>query len=140
MMLTIHLCGLVAGRFGSAYVNSKVSNNVILGFCLASGVFVFPGIFTDDLAIRYISLFLFGVMFSTTWPTLYSQVTKHMPEHKDMLAYGSNLGNIMGISLCILLSSMVADYNVTWSVFFGPTVLWIFGIIYYSSRLCRGQA
>lgn len=52
LILTVHLLGLVAGRFASAFWGGRLSNAAVIGPCLASGAFVVPGV-----------LALFGVCF-----------------------------------------------------------------------------
>ncbi len=135
LMLVVHLLGLVAGRFISAYLSRRVPNNAIIGVCLASGAFVVPAVLVDLPAVRWASLFVMGFMFSSTWPTFYAQATRHLGEHRDMLAYGANLGSVVGISMCVLVSSTIADFSLTAAVFFGPAVLGVFGAVYFSSRL-----
>ena len=137
LLLTVHLLGLVAGRFASAYLGSRASNNQIIAGCLAAGVFVFPALFAGHWLVRNASLFLMGVMFSATWPTFYAQVSRFLAGHKEMLAYGSGLGNQLGMSLCVLASSLIADANLTLSLLFGPAILWAFGALYYATRLSK---
>jgi len=138
LLLTVHLLGLMAGRFATAYAGARASNKKIIGVCLGAGVFVFPAILIEQWFIRCASLFLLGVMFSSTWPTFYAQVSGFFRDHREMLAYGSSLGNYLGISLCIVLSSVIADYDLRLSLFVGPVVLWLFGVLYYLTCLCRG--
>ena len=78
-----------------------------------------------------------GLMFSATWPTFYAQASLHLGRHKDMLAYGSGLGTVLGASLCVLASSFVADFDLTLSLIFGPVILWLFAAVYYTTRLSK---
>lgn len=136
-LLTVHLLGLVAGRFASTALGGHVSNNTIIGACLAAGVFVVPALWTDIPAVRNICLFMLGVLFSSTWPTYYAQVWQFWKGRSDMLAFGSALGTITGISACVLISSMIAEWNMIAALFFGPAVLWAFGLLYFTTRLSR---
>ena len=138
LLLTLHLCGLVAGRFASAYLGDRLSNNAIIALCLAAGLFVFPALLVDAWPVRNGALFLLGLLFSSTWPTFYAQATGHLREHRALLAYGSSLGNVVGISLCLLLSSLLADRSLLLSLLFGPAVLWLFGACYFTTRLAHG--
>lgn len=137
LLLTVHLLGLIAGRFVFAGAKSHISNNTIIGVCLAAGVFVFPAVLAEHWLVRDAALFLTGVMFSATWPTFYVQVARFWTDHKEMLAYGSSLGNMLGIALCIFVSSVIADYDLMLSLFFGPAILWLFGALYYTTKLSR---
>ena len=140
MLLAVHLAGLMAGRFASAYLGRKLSNNATIAICLAAGVFVAPAMVLDNWFLRGASLFLFGVMFSATWPTFYAQVSGRMRPHMAMLAYGSSLGTSVGVSVCYFISSLIADRSLSWSVVSGPAVLWLFGAIYFASSLSRTPA
>lgn len=140
LLLTVHLAGLATGRFLSGALSARVSNNAIIGGCLAAGVFVFPVVLGSSPAVVYPALFLMGLMFSSTWPTFYAQVARFHPGQRDMLAYGSSVANVLGISTCVLLSSLVADLSLRWSLLFGPAVLWLFGALYYSTRLSASAA
>lgn len=137
VLLTVHLLGLAGGRFLAAWVSGRWSSRAIILVCLASGVMVFPAILVDNLAIRCVSLAVMGVMFSSTWPSFYAQVARPMRSHREMLAYGSGLGTAAGVSLCLLASSLIADWNLTVSVFFGPVVMWLFGVAFLASPLSR---
>jgi hypothetical protein len=81
-----------------------------------------------------------GFMFSSTWPTFYAQMTRHLGRHRNAMAYGANLGSQSGLALCFLASSAIADVNLTASMFFGPCVLWGFGAMYFATRLSRMPA
>ena len=83
------------------------------------------------------SLFVFGFMFSATWPCFYAQVAPRLKGHEEMLAYGSILFSVLGISLCITASSIIADYHLGLSLVFAPVVLWIFGLIYFTTSLSQ---
>jgi len=135
LLLTIHLGGLASGRFLSGALNERVSSNIIIAACLAAGVFVFPVLLSDRLWAIYPALYLMGFMFSSTWPTVYAQVARFHSGHRDMLAYGSSVSNVLGISACVLISSWIADHSLRWSLLSGPGVLWLFGLIYYATRL-----
>ncbi len=137
LLLTIHLLGLMCGRFLTAAFNKKVSNNTIIAFCLSAGVFVFPAIWIDHWLVRNVSLFLLGLTFSATWPTCYAQVTLLLPGHKEILIYGVSFATVIGWSICILISSVIADYNLAASLIFGPVVLWLFGAMYFTTRLAK---
>jgi len=137
MLLTVHLVGLMSGRLIAAFFGTRFSSNTIIAACLSAGVFVFPAIYVDQPAIRIASLVLLGLTFSATWPTFYAQVAPHWPDHRPMLAFGSALGNMVGIALCVLLSSMIADVNLLAAVVSGPVILWLFGLVYYTTRLSR---
>lgn len=140
VLLSVHLAGLVAGRFAAAALADRLSNNAILAICLAAGVFVFPAVLIEAPAVRLPALALMGLMFSSTWPTFYAQATAHLREHRHMLAYGVGLANQAGIAGCVLLSSAIADVDLLGSMWFGPAVLWGFGVVYVTSGMGRSVA
>lgn len=135
LLLTIHLAGLASGRFLTGAFHERIGNNAIITGCLAAGLCVFPALLSGQLWVVYPALYLMGFMFSSTWPTVYAQVARFHSGHRDMLAYGSSVSNVVGISSCVLLSSLIADHSLRWSLLFGPAVLWLFGLIYYTTRL-----
>jgi len=135
LMLTIHLLGLMVGRFAAAGAAKKVSNDTIINVCLVTTLFVFPAVLAGNWMVSIPALFLAGLMSSATWPTYYGQAFARLPQHGHMLAYGSFVANTVGISLCVLLSSLIADLNLTISMFVGPAVFWLFGVVYYLTGL-----
>jgi len=137
LMLTVHLLGLMAGRFLAAGVDRRVSNNTIINFCVACSLFAVPAVLADSWIIRIPALAAAGVMSSATWPTYYAQASAHLPSDRQMLAYGAFIANVLGISVCVLASSAVADLNLTASMFFGPGVFWLFLVLYYARGLHR---
>ena len=122
------------------FLSGMVGNNTIIAGCLAAGVFVFPALLCAHPWAVDPALYLMGFMFSSTWPTAYAQVARFHSGHRDMLAYGSSVSNVLGISSCVLISSWIADYSLRWSLLFGPAVLWLFGFIYYTTRLSAREA
>ena len=139
LLLTVHLSGLASGRFLTGALNERIGNNTIIAGCLATGVFVFPVMLYAHPWALYPALYLMGFMFSSTWPTTYAQVARFHSGQRDMLAYGSSVANVLGISGCVLISSWIADQSLRWSLLFGPSVLWLFGLIYYTTRLSARQ-
>ncbi len=136
-MLAIHLMGLVAGRFVFAHLSDRLGNNAIIALCLSAGVFVLPVVYVPSAAVLVACVFLLGVQFSSTWPTFYAQAARFLAEQRDMLAYGTGLSNMMGIALCIMLSSWIADASLPAGVLSGPVILVLFGLAYFTSRLSR---
>jgi len=136
-LFTVHLLGLMTGRFLAAGLGKRVPSNAIIAVCLTAGVFVAPALLLDVPAVRVVSLFLMGFQFSAVWPVFYTQAALHLPGHRDMLAYGANLGSAILMSGCVFVSSAIADANLTAAMFFGPCVLWGFGAMYAASRLSR---
>ncbi len=137
LLLTVHLLGLVAGRFASAYLGRRLSNSTVIAICLACGLAAVPAVLVPNLAVAAVALFVAGGMFSSTWPSFYAQAAKHLTASRAMMPYGSALGNVLGISLCILASGVLADRSLTAAMFFGPAVLWAFGLLYLASRFGR---
>ena len=136
-LFSLHLLGLLSGRVAFAWLSDRLSNNAIIGYCLAAGLFIFPSILIDHLFINAVSLFLLGLMFSATWPVFYAQASLIAADHKAMLAYGAVLGTTIGVQSCIAISSTIADYHFTAALIIGPCVLWLFGLLYFSTRLSR---
>lgn len=130
LALTVHLLGLTAGRFASAWLGHRAGNGTVIALCLATGVFVFPVMFFGNQPAILVSLFVFGLMFSSTWPSFYAAAAEWLPDCRHMMPYGSALGNYVVMGLCILGSSMIADHNLWLAMFFGPAVLWLFGAMY----------
>jgi len=137
LLLVVHLAGLAAGRFASALLARRLSNSAVIGLCLAAGLFVFPAVLLENLAAASAALFVMGLMFSSTWPSFYAQASRHLADGRDMMPYGSALGNTLGVSLCLFASGALADANLTAAMFFGPAVLWGFGAAYFASPLSR---
>lgn len=140
LFLSLHLVGLVAGRFASAHLSHRLGNGSIIGLCLSAGVFALPAVLLESPPLIGLSLFLLGFQFSGTWPTFYAQVSRFLPGHRDALAYGSDLGNYVGISACVFVSSWIADHNLLMALLFGPGVLFAFALLYYLTPLSsRGE-
>ena len=138
ILLTIHMVGLTVGRFAFSWLSGRISNNLIIGCCLLTGLFVFPAALSVDPVIRAGSLFGVGIMFSSTWPTFYAQAARFIPSsQRHLLDLGTGLGCALGIALCVYVSSVLADANLQAGMIAGPAALWIFGVLYYLTRLSR---
>jgi len=137
LLLALHLSGLALGRFVAAGLGGRVSNRAIIGVCLASGVAIAPAIASPSPLTYIPAVFVLGFMFSATWPAFYAQVSQFFAHCADMLAYGTALGNAVGLSLCIAVSSWIADYNLTLAMVSGPGVLWLFGLLFWGTRLSQ---
>jgi predicted MFS family arabinose efflux permease len=135
ILLSVHLSGLVAGRFSSAHLSGRFTPNATIGGCLAAGLAIVPFLAVSGWAASVASLFVLGFLFSSTWPTFYAQVSMALRDHPEMLAYGSTLGSYLGIALAVLASSMIADRNLTLSLLFGPALVWGFGLLYFTTPL-----
>jgi hypothetical protein len=61
-------------------------------------------------------------------------------EHRSLLAYGSSLGSVTGIAICVWLSSLIADHWLTASMFCGPVVLGCFGVAYWLAEANRRRS
>ena len=48
------------------------------------------------------------------------------------------MGSTVGISLCVLFSSLIADYNLALALLASPAVLCVFGAVYYMGPLSIG--
>lgn len=140
LMLTVHLLGLAAGRFLTAGLGARVSNNAIIALCLAMAPTVLLVVFVPVLWVAYPALFLLGLLFSSTWPTYYAQGAQHNGGRLDLFAYGSALGTAGGIALCVLVSSRVADTSLPLSLLVGPGALLLFGALYFGTRLSHPPA
>jgi fucose permease len=134
---SVHLAGLAAGRFISAYGLRRLSNNGIIGLCLAGGVFLAPALLFGHPLIRYPSLFAFGFLFSTTWPVFFAQLSARFPGEAGALSYGAGFASTLGVSLSVLGSSYIADVNMTAALLLSPAVMGLFGLVYYSSPLAK---
>ncbi len=137
LMLLVHLAGLLAGRLLMIGRGRRLGSGALIGLSLAAGVFAVPLLAVAHSAVGAVSLFGLGFMFSTSWPTFYARAARHMARDRDMLAYGSYLGSNLGVALCILVSSRLADASLTWAVAFGPAVMALFGLVYALSPLAR---
>ncbi|MFH1377993.1 MAG: MFS transporter [Planctomycetota bacterium] len=137
LMFSAHLVGLMSGRIVFALLSDRLSANAIIALCLSAGVFVFPAVLADNLIVSGVCLFLLGLMFSATWPVFFAQASAIASDHRDMLAFGAVLGNTIGVQACIAISSIIADRNYVWALYFGPFVLWAFGVLYFTTRLSR---
>ena len=135
LLLTVHLAGLASGRFITAPLSSRVSNSAIIGWCLLSGLLVVPALLTTNVAVAGVCLFIAGGLFSSTWPAYYAQISDWFEGRRPMLDYGSALCNSLGISMCVLLSSCMADISLKAAMLFGPGVLALFGALFFLSRL-----
>ncbi|MBD3240760.1 MAG: MFS transporter [Chitinivibrionales bacterium] len=134
---SVHLAGLTAGRFISAYGLRRLTNNRIIALCLASAAFLAPVLLFRQPLIRYPSLFLFGFLFSTTWPTFFAQLSARFPGEAGALSYGAGFASTLGISLSVLVSSFVADSSITAALLLSPLIMLAFGLVHYTSPLSR---
>ena len=130
LLFALHLSGLATGRFVAAGCGSRVGNRQVIFTCLACGLGIFPAILSPSPWIYGVGLYFLGGLFSATWPAFYADSAERLPEHRSLLAYGTALGNVTGIALCIWVSSVIADHWLTASMFVGVGVLWVFGAAY----------
>lgn len=137
---SVHLAGLTTGRFISAYGLRRLSSNRIIALCLASAVFVAPALLFGHPLVRYPSLFIFGFLFSTTWPTFFAQLSALFPGEAGALSYGAGFASTLGISLSVVASSVVADSSITAALLLSPAIMLLFGLIHYCSPLSREDA
>jgi|GEM_PF-5817453 len=138
LLLTVHLLGLVVGRFIFAFLSGPLSNNAIIGICLIFGLTIFLAIQSTDLAFHMLGLFGIGILYSSTWATFYAQAARFFPPAtRHLLDFGTALGNALGIAACVYISSVLAEINLDIAMFFCVAVLWLFGILYYLSPLAR---
>jgi MFS family permease len=131
LLLTVHVLGLMCGRFAVGLFGERLSNRTIIGICVGAGVALFPCMFIADPYLVSIPLFVYGLTFSATWPTFYAQAARFIPEDRDMLAYTSQLANLVGISACIALSGYIARQSLPWSLVFSVAVMWVFALWFY---------
>jgi fucose permease len=111
LLFSVHLCGILAGRLLAAFYGARLDSNVIIAACVLTGIFIFPALYASSLWVFIPCLLLFGLCFSATWPTYYSQAARFLPHDLDMLAYGAGLSNLTGMSLCVMGSSILANWN-----------------------------
>jgi hypothetical protein len=79
-----------------------------------------------------------GIMFSSTWPTFYAQAARFIPlTQRHLLDLGTGLGTALGVSLCVYVSSELADVSPRAGMLAGPIALWVFGTLYFLTRLSR---
>lgn len=137
LFFSVHLAGLLAGRFISAAISRRVSANIIIGFCVSTGIFVFPVAFSKEAYIQLPSLFMLGFMFSAVWPQYYAQAKQHWKHCPTLFAYGIAFGNASLMPLCVMLSSRIADFNLKPALISGIIILWIFAGLYFLSPLSK---
>ena len=141
LALTVHLVGLMAGRFAVALYGGSLSHKTIIALCLAAGLGAFPSLLSPSWPIILAGLFVLGFMFSGTWPTFYAAAAaRWLPDRRRTMPYRSALGNVLGISLCLFVSSALAERHLLAAMFFGPAALWAFGLLYVSyDSIARGR-
>ncbi|HEX2950100.1 MAG TPA: MFS transporter, partial [Armatimonadota bacterium] len=137
ILLTIHLLGIAAGRLCSVPLNRRISNHMLIGGCLLAGLAIFPVLTCHSPFVLYPALFLVGVMFSCVWPTYFAQVSQFYQGDQDFFAYSALLGDAIGTAGCVYISSLIADFSLPFSLLFCTGVFWLFGLLYFSSRLSR---
>lgn len=138
LLLTVHLLGLVVGRFIFAFLSGPLSNNTIIAICLIFGLTVFLAIQDAGLPFHIIGLFGIGILYSSTWATFYAQAARFFPDStRHLLDFGTALGNALGIAACVYISSALAETNLNFAMIFCVAVLWFFGLLYYLSPLAR---
>lgn len=137
LAFSVHLAGLAAGRFIAAYFLGKRSDNFIIGACVVSSALIFPALWADMALIRYASLFVFGFAFSATWPVHFARLSAFFPGEGAALSYGAGFASVVGISLAVLGSSYVADFDMTAALLISSAVMVGFGVLYYGSPLGR---
>lgn len=141
LLLTVHLLGLVVGRFIFAYFSGIWSNNTIIGICLIFGLTIFLAIQPLGLTAHIIGLFGIGILYSSTWATFYAQATRFIPpQASHLLDFGTAFGNAVGIAFCVYISSAIAETSLNGAMIFCVAVLWLFGLLYYISPLAKKHA
>ena len=136
LLLTVHLFGLVVGRFIFAYLSGRLSNNTLIAICLGFGVTIFLAIQDAGWFFHLAGLFGIGILYSSTWATFYAQAARFIPAHAShLLDFGTALGNALGIAVCVYFSSVLADISLNAAMIFCVAVLWIFGLVYYLSPI-----
>lgn len=142
LLLVAHLIGLACGRFAFTFWGGRLSNNAVIALCLAGGLFALPAALASAPWVWAAALFGVGIQFSSTWPTFYAQVSSRFfpPSTHHLLDYGSGLGNALGIAVCVYASSVLADRSLVLALLFGPTALWLFGVVYFCSPLSRAAS
>lgn len=141
LLLGAHLLGVAVGRFAFVALDARLSGRAVIALCLLCGLGVVPAVLARTLAVQGIALFFVGVMFSSTWPAFYAQVSPRFPsDASHLLDYGSALGNALGIALLVWLSSVAADVSPAAGLWVGPGALWLFGLLFFLSPLSQEAA
>lgn len=136
LLLMVHFVGLTLGRFIFSYLSGPLSNNAIIGLCLAFGLGIVPAVHSNLLSLHIIGLLGVGVLYSSTWATFYTQAARLIPAHaRHLLDFGTALGNAIGIAFCVYISSALADHNLHLAMYFCVFALYLFGLVYYLSPL-----
>ncbi len=131
-VLSVHLFGLVAGRWVTTWFGSTARPGVVVGACMACGLAVLPATLVSSPFVYLPSVFLLGGIFSAVWPTFFAQTALLLRGSRSRFAMAAGFGNVLGWTTCITLSSLVADRSLLFSVWFGPMVLWLFGLLYWA--------
>lgn len=134
-LLSLHLLGLMCGRFISAHFAGRRSNRAIVGICLLCGVAIVPILYSNSMVLLLPALFVLGGMFSSTWPSTYAHLNGPFAHYRAELAYGSALGNNLGFAVFAITSSYLADWSLEAAMLMGPIVLWLFGLLFFFGPL-----
>jgi len=108
-VITLMLCGIVAGRVLFAVMSLRLSEKAIITACVGCGLFSVPGALVASPAVYLPSLFLTGVCFSATWPAFFALAARAYPGERTFLSFAAAFFNSLGISGCVYLASAIGN-------------------------------
>ena len=122
-LLSLLLIGLLAGRIAASLAGRSLRSSTILAGCTLCGVGVVAAVVPGPTWLLLVGAFVLGGQFSATWPTFFDAAHQYVPRASHALALGSVVSSVIGIALCIFVSSMLAESHPQLALIFGPTVL-----------------
>jgi len=137
ILLTFFILGIVAGRFGAAWLSKRISSKGAILLCGLSAFFVVPALHFPGFIPTAGFLFLFGLTFSAAWPSYFAHLSRVFPENLGMLAGASALATWIGVALCSKVSGWLADIDLRYGILFGAAVAVSFVILFFASPLSR---
>ena len=114
-MSSIFWMGMFVGRYGASYVKMKEKRwlTLVVSFSLFS---VVAFMFCTDYRLALIFVFLSGLGFASTYPTIQAILAKHA---------GGKVGNLMGLFVAFVgVGASISDWAIgnvsnAWNIFYG---------------------
>jgi len=110
-VLVIMQLGILAGRFFFFFLSCRLREQTIVLSCVLCAVFAIPGVLATAPAVYLPCLFMLGVTFSATYPAYFTIAAKTFIADRTVFSVAAAWFARMGISACILLSSVIGNQD-----------------------------
>ncbi len=133
----IMLSGILAGRIVFTLLAARWSERRIIAWCLAAGLAgTVPAAFGTRAVVYLPGLILLGVSFSATWPAWFGLLARTWPAERTFLSFVSSVGNALGVSLMVGVSSLVGNRpdRLPWALAASAAVMLPFALFALATR------